>query len=285
MKNTTLLIMGFLSVLIFGFQLSNRSIQKVYKPSYTNGAPAGKTGAPGEQNCTGCHSGATQDGSNQNILMVTDGGIPVNSYVPGNTYLINLQLASLPNKKGFQSTALTTANSMAGDFTAGGNTSINESGSREYANHTSASASGATSSWTWSWTAPAISSGNVTFYVASNSANNNAANSGDVIYISEHVISESLASVEEMLPSIEIVSYVPEKHEVYLSLNLFTNSNISFNLVDMNGNIVHSETLEASATGLHNYSLKLSDDIKRGSYIVQLGVNGTNFTKLVQISR
>ena len=283
MKKTTLLMMAFLSLLFFGFQLSNKSIQKAYKQSYTNGAPAGKTGAPGEQNCTGCHSGATQDGSSQNILMVTDGGVPVNSYVPGNTYSISLELASLPNKKGFQSTALTTTNSMAGNFSAGGNTSINASGSRKYANHTSASASGAASSWTWSWTAPAINSGDVTFYVASNSANNNGANSGDVIYISEHVISESSASVEEMLPSIEIVSYVPEKNEVYLSLNLFTNSNISFNLVDMNGNIIHRETLEASATGLHNYSLKLSDYIKRGSYIVQLGVNGNKLTRLIQV--
>lgn len=283
MKKSTLLMMTFLSLLFFGFQLSNKSIQKAYKPSYTNGAPAGKTGAPGEQNCTGCHSGATQDGSNQNILMVTDGGVPVNSYVPGNTYSISLELASLPNKKGFQSTALTTTNSMAGNFSAGGNTSINASGSRKYANHTSTSNTGSTSSWTWSWTAPATNSGDVTFYVASNSANNNSANSGDVIYISQHVISESSASVEDMLPSIEIVSYVPEKNEVYLSLNLFTNSNISFNLVDMNGNIVHRETLEFSATGLHNYSLKLSDDIKRGSYIVQLGVNGNKLTRLIQV--
>ena len=283
MKKSTLLMMTFLSLLFFGFQLSNKSIQKAYKPSYTNGAPAGKTGAPGEQNCTGCHSGATQDGSNQNILMVTDGGVPVNSYVPGNTYSISLELDSSPNKKGFQSTALTTTNSMAGNFSAGGNTSINASGSRKYANHTSTSNTGSTSSWTWSWTAPAINSGDVTFYVASNSANNNSANSGDVIYTSQHVISESSASVEDMLPSIEIVSYVPEKNEVYLSLNLFTNSNISFNLVDMNGNIVHRETLEVSATGLHNYSLKLSDDIKRGSYIVQLGVNGNKLTRLIQV--
>lgn len=283
MKKTTLLMMAFLSLLFFGFQLSNKSIQKAYKPSYTNGAPAGKTGAPGEQNCTGCHSGATQDGSNQNILMVTDGGVPVNSYVPGNTYSISLELDSSPNKKGFQSTALTTTNSMAGNFSAGGNTSINASGSRKYANHTSASASGAASSWTWSWTAPAINSGNVTFYVASNSANNNGANSGDVIYISEHVISESSASIEEMLPSIEIVSYVPEKNEVYLSLNLFTNSNISFSLVDMNGNIVHSENLEPSVEGLNKYSLKLSDDIKMGTYIVLLGVNGNKLTRLIQV--
>lgn len=283
MKNTTLLMMAFLSVLFFGFQLSNRSIQKAYKPSYTNGAPAGKTGAPGEQNCTGCHSGVTQDGSIQNILMVTDGGTPVNSYVPGNTYSINLELASSPNKKGFQSTALTTTNSMAGNFSAGGNTSINASGSRKYANHTSTSNTGSTGSWTWSWTAPAINSGNVTFYVASNSANNNAANSGDVIYISEHVISESSASIEEMLPSIEIVSYVPEKNEVYLSLNLFTNSNISFSLVSISGNIVHSENLEPSVEGLNQYSLKLSDDIKRGTYIVLLGVNGNKLTRLIQV--
>jgi len=285
MKKITIFLMAFLSLLFFGFQLSNKSIQKAYKPSYTNGAPAGKTGAPGEQNCTGCHSGAIQDGSSQNILMVMDGGIPVNSYIPGNTYSISLELASSPNKKGFQSTALTTANSMAGNFSAGGNTSINASGSRKYANHTGASSTGSTGSWTWSWTAPATNSGDVTFYVASNSANNNAANSGDVIYTSEHILTESSAAVEEILPSIDMVSFVPEKNEVHLSLSTFTNSNISFSLVNISGNIVHSENLEPAVEGLNQYSLKLSDDIKIGTYVVLLGVNGNKLTKLIRVVR
>ena len=57
-----------------------------FMPTNSSGAGAGKTGAPGESNCTACHSGSTQDGANENLLTVLDGGNPVFEYLPGQTY-------------------------------------------------------------------------------------------------------------------------------------------------------------------------------------------------------
>lgn len=287
MKTKSILIITFLSLIFFGFQFSKNNIEMAYIPSNAGGAGAGKTGAPGESNCTACHAGSAQDGSNENTLTVMDGSNPVTAYLPGQTYTVMLTMNSAPNKKGFQSTALTGANNMAGDFSGGSNTQINNANAREYANHTGASNTSSTTSWNWSWTAPAVNSGDVTFYVASNSANNDFGNSGDVIYLSQHVIGEqSTSTVNELLvPTINTVSFIPENDEIYVSLNTIIQDEISFSLVDLKGNLVYSKSLGSSSLGLNTYKIAIPEDMKSGAFVVQLEVNNQQLTKLIQVVR
>ena len=70
LNNKRHLIFNLLLVLTFiGFQLFHDSNpHKICNKTqagmlYTNGSPTGKTGAPGENNCTQCHSGSVNDGS------------------------------------------------------------------------------------------------------------------------------------------------------------------------------------------------------------------------------
>ena len=62
-----------LTALLVAMQYDKDQIIETFhlKPQNGGGAAAGKTGAPGEQNCTGCHSGTAQDGSNENNLKRT----------------------------------------------------------------------------------------------------------------------------------------------------------------------------------------------------------------------
>jgi hypothetical protein len=186
----------------FRSELSNQN-QFHKSPLNGGGSPAARTGAPGEQNCTACHSGSTQAGTTENVFTVLDANNnPVSSYILGETYTVNLAMASNPSKKGFQSTVLSGTNAMAGNFTAGTTTQVNTStvsgGQRKYANHKSTSNSSSTPLWSWTWTAPATNVGNVTFYVSSNKANGNNNDNGDVIYLSQHVITApSTAGIEE----------------------------------------------------------------------------------------
>ena len=76
MKTKSILMITFLSLIFFGFQFSKNNLEMVYAPSNSGGAGAGKTGAPGESNCTQCHAGSAQDGSNENTLTVMDGSNP-----------------------------------------------------------------------------------------------------------------------------------------------------------------------------------------------------------------
>ena len=188
------LILPLAALLMSGFAyFSVDSSQHGFLRSPLNGGGAspGMTGAPTESNCTQCHSGSVQNGDTENVLTILSGATPVNSYVPGQQYTVNLLMSSNPTKRGFQSTALTATNTMAGGFTGqAGNTSIN-GGTKKYANHTSGSNTSVSApSWTWTWTAPAAGAGPVTFYVATNKTNNNGNDNGDMIYLSQHVIQE-----------------------------------------------------------------------------------------------
>src|SRR3990167_6252255 len=60
-----------------------------YKKSHVadnSGAVAGKTGAPGENNCTQCHTGTAQSGVGVNTVVMTEGADVVTDYTPGTVY-------------------------------------------------------------------------------------------------------------------------------------------------------------------------------------------------------
>jgi hypothetical protein len=103
----------------------------------TSGSPPGKTGAPGESNCTMCHAGSVNDGSlTSNITY--DG--TNNEYIPGNTYSMNFSITNGSQKNGFQLVVLDSLqNNDVGTLSVTDlpNTKINAN-NRTYLNHTSA---------------------------------------------------------------------------------------------------------------------------------------------------
>ena len=66
-KTTTLLLVAFVATL-FAFQWGVKINQEAFRPMNSGGAGPGKTGAPGESNCTACHAGSVMDGANVNVL-------------------------------------------------------------------------------------------------------------------------------------------------------------------------------------------------------------------------
>jgi len=216
MKNLVFVFSVFFFFLMTSFLWNTEGVTLGHKfiPSNGGGAAPGKTGAPGEANCTQCHSGSVQDGTSENVLLITQGGVPVSNYAPGQQYNVNLSMVSNPVKRGFQATALNSSNLMAGSFTeVAGNTAINGS-TKKYANHTSSSnTSAAAPSWNWTWTAPAAGTGDVTFYIATNKTNNNGNDNGDMIYLSQFVVQESSGAslLEESVSDIEVLSATAEK--------------------------------------------------------------------------
>lgn len=152
----------------------------------TGGAPAGRTAAPGEGNCTGCHSGSLiTSGADWNNFTITS-NIPVTGYVPGSTYTITIShTQSGINKWGFQATVLNSSNTMAGTI-VNTNTlqmSTQTSGGKTYIGQNSGGTSGSgTKSWSFDWTAPNPGVGSITVYAVVNASNNNSSDAGDLIY-------------------------------------------------------------------------------------------------------
>ena len=275
-----------LSLGSFAFRTELTDLKGFHKaPINSGGAGAGRTGAPGESNCTGCHAGTAQDGTNENLLTLSDGTTTVTTYTPGQQYTVSLSMSSNPVKKGFQATALTSSNIMAGTFNGqAGNTSINGS-TKKYANHTSTSNTSTSAPiWTWTWTAPAAGSGNVTFYVASNKANNNGSDNGDVIYLSQHVISEaSSAGVENVTFNNNVVIGVDnESSKVTLAFELNQMAKMAINVVDLNGKSVYNKTAMNGQIGSNHVEIPTSD-FKSGVYILNFFIDNKPFSKKIVI--
>lgn len=158
----------------------------------TSGPGAGYTGAPGESNCTTCHSGTLiTSGSNWNNIEIV-GDFPGGGYAPDSTYSVSVRYRQTGiTKFGFQTTPLIkSSNAPAGSIGIPNNRvqryTRNFSGqTRQYAGHTNSGTSnmgGDSTRWTFAWTAPSSDVGPVVFYLNVNATNSNSQTSGDIVY-------------------------------------------------------------------------------------------------------
>ena len=160
--------------------------------TYSGGAPTGHTGAPGEVNCSNCHSGNANSGPGSINISVS--GNPTD-YVPGQTYQITVSVNdSFSTELGFQATVVEDLTSQgAGILSVGtfNQVSISTSGGKYYANHDGSTGTIQLGrSWTFNWIAPAAGTGSITFYAAGNASNNNGSSSGDEIYTASLSLTE-----------------------------------------------------------------------------------------------
>src|SRR5437763_1787632 len=154
--------------------------------AFSAGPPAGYTHAPGEVDCSDCHTTPAQSA----------GTISLNApqrYTPGETYdIIVTHDTQDPTRVrwGFELTALDSSDQKAGALAPSDDLTqvVNHQGpcpTGQYIEHTSKGTfagqqNGA--NWTFKWTAPDSDVGPVTFYVAGNQANGDGNSSGDNIY-------------------------------------------------------------------------------------------------------
>ncbi|MCJ8288321.1 MAG: hypothetical protein HRT58_03240 [Crocinitomicaceae bacterium] len=277
-KSYILSSLALASLGFFAFQqaeMESGIVQKFSKEHrFSGGGQSGLTGAPGEANCTQCHSGTTQDGSTQNSVLFLSGTTPVTEYTPGDTYTVTLSLASSPAKSGFSATALDATDTKAGTLIGagvGGTQNFSASG-RDYVSHTLTSNTSA--QWAFSWIAPATDVGIVTFYFASNETNDNGATSGDVIYLSEHTIgAASGAGIEETSNEAKFTAgYNATSNKLVLDFNSFAVGDMNLNLVDMSGRSVFTYDLGTADLGSNKETIVLPSDLNDGMYVVHFFV-------------
>lgn len=159
----------------------------------SGGAPTGRTGAPGESNCTSCHSANSGPGTVSIIAPA--------SYTPGQTYTIQIQQTTTDMGAaiwGFETIALA-GTTMAGSFTnTTAATRIRVASTKSYVTQTAAGESPGTTggkTWSFNWTAPATNVGNVTFYAAGLQGDNDGSDSGDQTYLTSKVVTPQAAVV------------------------------------------------------------------------------------------
>jgi hypothetical protein len=169
---------------------------------FSGGPPGGHTAAPGEWSCAvgWCHGGSLNAGAGRLTI------IAPSVYEAGETYQITVQHSTTDASRlrwGFQLTALTLANSRAGNLQSASilTNIINNEGpelSRQYIEHSAEGTfQGQTNqaSWTFEWTAPDEDMGPVIFYAAGNQADGKGTRSGDQIYTTTHLTLSGLPEI------------------------------------------------------------------------------------------
>lgn len=151
-------------------------------PSFTN--------APGESNCTACHSTFPVNSGEGGI---TISGMPAN-YLPGQQIPLTVTVSDNNGVNfGFEGTAVDSVGQKAGDLVLPSTTPEpmllqygNVGGDlREYISHTVdgiVPTVAGTKSWQFTWTAPARRVGKVGFYAAGNAADGTGGTESDYIY-------------------------------------------------------------------------------------------------------
>jgi len=165
---------------------------------YAEGPPARRTGAPGEANCTQCHTGTAVNGGGGQVSITYSGGT---SYTPGTAGKFTITITdSAARVYGFEASARldsNTQNGQAGSFTAGTGMQVLTDAGVQFIEHTAPRQSGVIDI---DWTPPAAGSGPVTVYFAANAANGNGNPTGDHIYTGSVKLTEAQATSQK--PSI-----------------------------------------------------------------------------------
>lgn len=146
--------------------------------TFADTPPNGKTGAPGEDDCTACHTGTANTGLG-NISFP----FPDTAWTPDSTYDLQMVLTDTSKSKfGFEMTSLDDNNDRSGTFvvTNGANSQLLNFNNRHYIAHENATSNNI---WNFRWTAPnALVNGPVTFYISGNATNGNGLLTGDLVY-------------------------------------------------------------------------------------------------------
>ncbi len=171
-----------------GIQMFSTKIEKV--SASASGPTPGHTGAPGEANCTSCHSDFPVNSGTGNVTIT---GVPAN-YLPNQQYQITVRTTEVgATIYGFQMTAVDSQGRRAGTFVLPAQVpqrlQLDEgfigNNFRQYIEHT---VDGIIPSqfnynqWTFTWTSPSSRVGKIGFYSAGNASNSDGNTSGDQIY-------------------------------------------------------------------------------------------------------
>lgn len=186
----TKLAVIFAAALLAVFSLTRYAAKYEVVTASAAGPSPSHTNAPGEGNCTACHTDFALNSGSGNLSIT---GLPANYKTGQNipvTVTINHETGVV---FGFQLTAIDQMGRNVGSFTipGGANPQMQTDSAtvggnlRTYVEHTEdgiVPTTFDTKSWTFTWNTPAQRVGKVSFYVASNAANGNGQLSGDYIY-------------------------------------------------------------------------------------------------------
>ena len=280
MKKIVYLAFGFISAFVF-------ISATVTAPATPCDSPlvGDHSGAPGETNCSGCHSSPVNP--DQPLLHFEVENGPTTVYKPDSTYLIHLKIKKGGhNKFGFVCTSLDPANAAAGTFSLINTTTTRlfTSGGRKYVSHTPCGADSQDSiAWTYQWKAPSSDKGKIKIYMSMLVANHDQALTGDTTYtrILELNGPPQIVGINDPAFSYRKIRVIPTVFSEGFTMDFGSNSQnevMSFSLYNLQGKLILSNTTVKPVL----YQ-KVDESIPNGIYILKASYAGKSETyKLVK---
>ena len=127
---------------------------------------------------------------------------------------------------------------------------------------------------------PAYCNGNTTWFAFHHNANDM-----DVLYIDEILVIDNPMSVSDNNKDFSLSQNVPNPANGSTTFNysLTNNSNVSFNVYDVMGNIVYSQNEANQSAGAHRFDMNTSN-LSNGMYFYTITVNGQKETRKMTVS-
>jgi hypothetical protein len=237
----------------------------------SSGAPAGKTGSPGDggSSCNNayCHGyGSQNSGEYVEIFVV----LPLSSV---DTYRIRVEAGNSGNfqyeKAGFQACVEDGSGNKLGQIFTVSNT-LTQIVEQDYITHTelgtapSSQSDNSTHMWEFDWLPPADFIGEATVYAASMLTNNNGMNTGDVHVTANHVFNVGLGL--DQGDTFEFTVFPnPTSEQINMSWDTPLGENTRISLYDMKG--AESVLFEGTLNDL-TYTMVLPSHLAKGLYTI-----------------
>lgn len=273
---------------VVGLAILCISLTLVLKKGFANqnGAPAGYTGAPGDNTSAcvagGCHTSLT--GGGQVNIEVLDNGTPVTKYVPGKKYTVHISTSGgSAVVYGFEATVKNSKNRTTGTITVTDNANTQHCFSfNTYITHTYPQTTG---DWSFDWTASTTDTNAVTVYAAVNFANGDGQNTGDHISKGKSSILVRTGISEKENLFVSNLRFYPNPVQDFLTINytLTHAAPVSVRLFNLDGKLLQVKENTATAAGDNITSLEMSS-LPKGVYILQLSSQeGTTSRKIEKL--
>lgn len=253
----------------------------------SSGAPAGRTGAPGDLTCAdgGCHvSNAVNSGDGSVVIEAPatfEMGSPVELVVR----------TSKPGaaRFGFQITVRDAQGAMSGSFEVTDGTQFADFGlATAYLTHAaSAPRASDTYEWTIRWIPPSEQATDVTFYAAGNAANGDDTSFNDFIYTTSKEVkfAGDTALEKDVFPSrLELLSAYPNPANQFVSIefNLAAPSTVNSFLYDGVGRVVSQSMSSFLPVGENEVQFSTSS-LPSGMYSYRIEASGHSRTGLITV--
>lgn len=278
---------SFASLVLAAFFILDSSSVK----SKITSPPAGNAGDPvTNTSCAagGCHPSPAVSPTSSDFDFLIGTSIPTTAlnssfkYADSQNYNITFASEGFTGRYGFQLVAIDAANAQAGTFAVSNaaTTKINTLSNRQYIGHLNASA---TKSWTFKWTAPAATTGDVSFYYAFVNADNNNQSTGDIVYKGVVTISpEGTSAIEPIESKLSNLSIMPNpvNNQFAVNFNLIEANEVNAQLYSLDGRLVQELINEQLPAGNCSKSFN-ANELNAGVYLVKLNIGQSSVTKKI----